>query len=427
MIWKVDRLARRTIDFLNADATLRERGAGIVAVEDPIDMTTAQGRAFATMLAVFAELEAAGIAARVAAARTHLIKKGRVVGGTVPYGFKSVENPDGPGMILRQDPERIGWVKGMADRFRRGDTLYMVCQWLDAEGAPLPKTSQKNRKSAGWNYNTVDRLLRNPVLAGATPFNPGNKSRTRGDDILRDEETGLPVVDPSVAIMSLAEWRAMQEQLKNRDSPQAKPRAMKTETSGLLSGLMWCVDGGEKHAEPVRMWRGTTQGRQGYQCRKCYQTISNFEDELIEHFLLMKGDWVRWTKVTQVEQSGYAELPEINELIRELQAKLNDTRDREERKRLMAELDRQYDARDRKEAEAPVMVDVWNPSDDYFASLWEAAGDDVTERRAVLQDALERIEVKRGARGRRKAGASLERLDIRWKRPSELGPRPLEV
>ena len=51
VIWKVDRLARRVLDFLHADEALQRRGAGLVAVEDPIDMTSPQGRAFAVMLA----------------------------------------------------------------------------------------------------------------------------------------------------------------------------------------------------------------------------------------------------------------------------------------------------------------------------------------------------------------------------------------
>lgn len=40
IVWKVDRLARRVLDFLHADEALQARGAGLVAVEDPIDMTT---------------------------------------------------------------------------------------------------------------------------------------------------------------------------------------------------------------------------------------------------------------------------------------------------------------------------------------------------------------------------------------------------
>ena len=74
IIWKVDRLARRVLDFLHADEALQKRGAGLVAVEDPIDMTSPQGRAFAVMLAVFGEMEAEAIRARVRAARAQLLK-----------------------------------------------------------------------------------------------------------------------------------------------------------------------------------------------------------------------------------------------------------------------------------------------------------------------------------------------------------------
>lgn len=100
VIWKVDRLARRVLDFLHADETLQKRGAGLVAVEDPIDMTSEQGRAFAVMLAVFREMEAEVIRARVPAVRAQLIKDGRVVGGGIPYGYLSTAKPDGPGRVL---------------------------------------------------------------------------------------------------------------------------------------------------------------------------------------------------------------------------------------------------------------------------------------------------------------------------------------
>ena len=75
VIWKVDRLARRVIDFLHTDEALQARGAAIVCVEQIIDMTTGEGRAFAQMLAVFGELEPAVISARVKAARTYLSER----------------------------------------------------------------------------------------------------------------------------------------------------------------------------------------------------------------------------------------------------------------------------------------------------------------------------------------------------------------
>ena len=93
IIWKVDRLARRVLDFLHADEALQARGAGLVAVDDPIDMISPQGRAFAVMLAVFGEMEAEAMRARVRAARAQLLKVGRWPGGGIPYGYVSVPMP----------------------------------------------------------------------------------------------------------------------------------------------------------------------------------------------------------------------------------------------------------------------------------------------------------------------------------------------
>src|SRR5918994_509831 len=102
VVWKVDRLTRRVVDFMRAHDTLTSRGAGIVCVEQTIDMTTPEGRAFAQMLAVFAELEAAAISSRVVAARAHLLSVGRAPGGRAPYGWTIVQNPIGKGFVLVQ-------------------------------------------------------------------------------------------------------------------------------------------------------------------------------------------------------------------------------------------------------------------------------------------------------------------------------------
>jgi len=423
IIWKVDRLARKVIDFLHADQDLQNRGAGIVAVEQAIDMTTPQGRAFATMLGVFAELEAAEISSRVAAARRHLIKNGRVVGGTVPYGWRSIDNPDGAGMILAQDPDKIDWVSGMAQRCQRGDTIYSIAAWLDASGAPLPKASQSRRKKPSWHSGTVERLLRNPVLAGMTAFNPGNNGKARGEEVLRDER-GLPVVDESVAIMDPASWRAMVAALDNRDSAQSKPRALRAKTSGLLSGLVYCGD--PRHEEPPRMWRGTIQGRPGYCCPECSQSISNFEEILIEEFLRSKGDWMRWSKITEVYEGAAEELPEVEHRLAELDDLIREATSREERSRLRVQQDALLDLRDELRQQPGQTVDVWNEGDDTFAALWHRA-EDVEERRAVLEDALERVVVKRGRPGRRTKDQVLERLQITWTRPEEIGPRSVHV
>ncbi|WP_159622654.1 recombinase family protein, partial [Ruania rhizosphaerae] len=185
IVWKVDRLARRITDFWASVAALQEQDRALVAVKDSLDMTTATGRTFAGLIAGFAEMEAEAISLRVRAARGHLLRAGRVVGGTVPYGWRNVPNPDGDGKVLSRDPERIEYVRGMVQRAQRGDTIYSVVQWLNESNAPLPRASQTHRKREGWRYKTVEDLLRNPVLAGMTAYTPGNAGKSRGSEVLR--------------------------------------------------------------------------------------------------------------------------------------------------------------------------------------------------------------------------------------------------
>lgn len=148
IIWKVGRLARRVLDFLHADETLQKRVAGLVAVEDPIDMTSPQGRAFAVMLAVFGEMEAEAIRARVRAARAQILKECRRPGGGIPYGYQSVPNPDGPGRVLVKDDEGIGWLSDAVTKALSGETVNAIATWLTHSGARFPRATLSGRRGA---------------------------------------------------------------------------------------------------------------------------------------------------------------------------------------------------------------------------------------------------------------------------------------
>lgn len=270
IIWKVDRLARRVLDFLHADETLQKRGAGLVAVEDPIDMTSPQGRAFAVMLAVFGEMEAEAIRARVRAARAQILKDGRWPGGGIPYGYRSVPNPNGPGRVLAQDLKRIGWLSEVVAKALEGETVNAIATWLTDSGAPLPvRHAERSSGSTLWNRQTVDGLLRNPVLAGMTPHNPGRaKSAKRVDPfaVLRDDD-GSPVINQALAVISTEEFATLQRLLDARAVPQARKRAERQSTSPFLSRVAQCDECA------VYLCRGTNQKRPVLYCPKCRQTI----------------------------------------------------------------------------------------------------------------------------------------------------------
>ncbi|BBX25707.1 recombinase family protein [Mycolicibacterium alvei] len=289
VIWKVDRLARRVLDFLHADETLQLRGAGLVAVEDPIDMTSPQGRAFAVMLAVFGEMEAEAIRARVRAARAQLIKDRRFAGGGIPYGYRSTANPEGPGRVLAQNPDTVGWLTDAVRMALRGTSVNAITTWLTNQRAPLPEGPRTSRNTGGrvWNRQTVDGLLRNPILAGMTPHNPGRaRSAKRVDPfaVVRDE-CGAPVVNEPLAVITIDEFTALQRILDSRTCPQARKRSERETTSPFMSRVARCDDC------EVYMCRGTNQRRPVIYCPKCRQTLSRttFDPYLIARLLTERG------------------------------------------------------------------------------------------------------------------------------------------
>ncbi|PZO56028.1 MAG: integrase [Alphaproteobacteria bacterium] len=57
VVTRIDRLARSIADLQNIVVKLKSRGAKLQATEQPIDTSTAAGKAFLDMLGVFAEFE----------------------------------------------------------------------------------------------------------------------------------------------------------------------------------------------------------------------------------------------------------------------------------------------------------------------------------------------------------------------------------
>lgn len=407
VIWKIDRLARRTLDFLQANEALAERGAAIVAVEDHLDLTTKQGQAFATLLAVFGELEAAAISDRVKAARTYLVQNGRVVGGSVPYGWMSVDNPDGQGKVRAQDPERIEWVRGMAARALDGETIYSIAQWLTDERAPLPKATQGTRKHPGFNYITVERLLRSPVLAGMTPYQPGRGRNEKADPtaVVRDE-SGLPVIDESIAVLSVAEHRRLLSILDSRDSAQARPRASKNATSPFLSRLVKCA-----HCERTMHRGASSSGRETLKCPGCNQTLSTpqFKEYLIDRLLSERGNHYSIREDAEpVDVSD--ELVAVGAAIQDLLHQIGSA-DTKTARALFKQVEGLKERRDRLSGDQPPAAPRFRRAGPTVTTLWQAATTD-DERRAVLAGQIESLRVSRGQRGGKRLDTS--RIDLRW-------------
>ncbi|MDO3394666.1 recombinase family protein [Nocardioides sp. SOB44] len=309
LVWKIDRLARKVLDFLNADKALQERGAAVAAVNDPVDMTTPQGRAFATMLAVFAEMEAEAIRARVTAARQALIKAGRVAGGAAPFGYWNAPNPNGPGKVLAKDPETIPFLIEAVERVLNGDSVNSVCTYLDEVA---PRTGRKN-SAAYWTVTVTKRMLLNPVLAGMTPHNPGNVGKQRGSEVLRGTD-GMPIIREDLAVVTVEQFRALEDRLANSEPYKAA-------TESYLAGLVWCGHCDRKMYRNAKTMNGKKvrvfqcQGKSG-----CGQQVTNLESIVEERFLSEFGHLHFARFVSQPTDYDLTEINnQINETVRRMQ------------------------------------------------------------------------------------------------------------
>lgn len=401
IVWKVDRLARSTLDFLHADAALRARGAGLVAVEDPIDMTTPQGRAFATVLAVFAEMEAASISARVTAARRAIVAAGRRAGGRPPFGWCNVSNPDGPGMVLAKDPDRIGVVRALAERALAGESIYSLARWLESQGV-TPRSRHGRKDEHRWHDASVETVLRAPALAGLTPFD---------GDLLRDRD-GLPVVDESVAILTTQERRRLIATLDEAKRPGTRQRGG-TEPA-LLYGLIRCA------SCRGLMYRATAAGKyRQYRCQQkgCPKPVGIARDAVEEHVVAVVmtkvGDRLATTPVEVVTEDNAPLLGDIEAAIRDtIEAMALDGADVDALAgRLVPLKEARASARGRVATRRQFRV-----SGETLKQKWRRTSD-VEARRQLLLGWLEAVYISGG--GGRGRAFDPSRVDPRW---IELGP-----
>jgi len=411
IIWKVDRLARRVIDFLHVDQVLLARGAAIVCVEQNFDMTTGEGRAFAQILAVFGELEASAISSRLAAARAYMLGVGRFPGGVTPYGYRAVPNPAGAGRVVEQDPERVEWLRAMARRTLAGANVNATRRWLDQEGAPLPRGIQRRRPGHGWGYTAVENILRNPILAGLTLHNPGQDRGGPAREVLREPD-GSPRVRRDLAVITLAEREAMLHLLDNKTHHAAIPRSRRVTTPRTLSGLAWCGPCDRM------LHRATAVGRPVLKCPRCAQQIamSILMPHLTRRLLEDRGALPMYALAYRPggEPAALAKLTRTDQAVRDTATAL--TLDDANVPALTAELARLKIARTKARRTAGVTrQDALVPAGCTVAEVWaHCATDD--QQRAVLAGQLESLVIHRATSG----GRYLEvgRVELVWRTES---------
>ncbi|SFF53004.1 Recombinase zinc beta ribbon domain-containing protein [Blastococcus tunisiensis] len=386
---KLDRLARNVIDFRAFADEAEQHGAALVSVAESLDLTTPSGRFVATILAAFAEMEAATIAARVADGIDGVRRAGRFAGGNVPYGYRTAANPDGPGRVLVPDPDESAVVRQLVATVLDGGSLYAAAQDLNARGI-------RPRRAKEWSIQSVRQLLVGDAILGRVVH--------RGD-VLRGDD-GLPVVawTPLVTVDEAMRLRAA---LAPKPAGERRRRAAR-----LASGLLRCSG----CDAPLRVGVNGA-GVPTYRCatrssgRLCPSPVSvnadAVDDLLTAELLATVGRFEVVDVITSAPE--VAGLAEVEEAIRATAARMADPS-----ADVPALVERLTALRARREElaaqpAAPTTTAV--PSGETFAERWARV--DVDGRRALLADAIAAVVVRPGVRGRR--GVDASRLRIDWR------------
>lgn len=189
LMTKIDRAARSVSDLLELVKLIDAKGATIKFVDQPFldtDPSNPFARFILTLLAAIAELEAGIIGERRRESLQSFAAEGRHAVGAAPFGFHSVPNPKGRGLVIRTHPENGPRLKAQLDLIAAGKT-----------------TQEKAAAELGMTKPGFNRLIRNPRLAGMTPQNGG---------VLM--VNGSPRIDPEAALLTMQEWSRLQSKLK---------------------------------------------------------------------------------------------------------------------------------------------------------------------------------------------------------------------
>ncbi len=157
IIYKLDRLARKTRDSLVIAETLNNHGVQLISLSESIDTSTPHGRMFYTVLSSLAEMEREQIVGRVKMGMTQRAKEGKWNGGQC-IGYDSKDKQ------LFVNPNEAIIVKEIFQLADKGYGYKKITGIINRKG-------YKTKKGNEFSIATVKGVLDNPMYIGKLRFN----------------------------------------------------------------------------------------------------------------------------------------------------------------------------------------------------------------------------------------------------------------
>lgn len=239
--YKVDRIGRNIVDFMDTYGTLQKHNVSLVSVTEGFDPDTAAGRMMMTMIAGFAEMERMNIAQRVKDNMQALAKMGRWSGGTCPTGYRSVKEMNGEktAMYLELIPEWKDKLQNIFKLVADGQTCNSVGKLFNMPSKTIRniidnpvycKSDERSKK----HFETNGFIVIGDVDGkGYLPYN--RRPRVNGKKITKSD-CMIVAVSKHKAPIDSDIWIKANEQVKYR-ADEKKPRIS---TYSWLAHLVKC-------------------------------------------------------------------------------------------------------------------------------------------------------------------------------------------
>lgn len=172
IVFKLDRLGRSIVDIDPLITEWEARGVSVHSVTEPIETSTAMGRAMYRLVLLFAQAEREVIAQRVASGKAKNARDGKFNGSPIPFGYRRDPGADG----FAVDPERASIVRDLFSKFATG--RYGTARLRAATGCELSE-------------NGIAELLANPVYTGRLRY--GDRARLAGHEAIVSERLFIRV------------------------------------------------------------------------------------------------------------------------------------------------------------------------------------------------------------------------------------------
>lgn len=210
VVYKIDRLSRSMLDFLNLVELFERHGVTFVSVTQSFNTKDAMGRMALNILITFAQFERELIGERIRDKVAASRKKGIWMGGWTPLGY---EVRDRKLIIHEADAARV---RSIFRRFVQLKSATLLARELVAAG-------ERNRYGHLLDKGVLYKLLNNPVYIGMAVH--------KGNSYIGEHE----------AIIDRDLWDQVHAILK--ESPRKRANKARAQSPALLRGLIFGTDG----------------------------------------------------------------------------------------------------------------------------------------------------------------------------------------